>query len=128
MTQVSESSSENLLVQFVHWLQLGAETASAIIIGIGVVMAAYQLARSLLPARGKSYHQIRLNLSRHLALALEFQLAADLLGTVTQPSWEQLGKLGAIAVIRTFLNYFLAGEIEKEKGELEKDAPAPTRA
>jgi uncharacterized membrane protein len=48
-------------------------------------------------------------------MALEFQLAADLLGTTVAPSWNQLGRLGAIAVIRTFLNYFLAREIHDEE-------------
>jgi uncharacterized membrane protein len=124
MTEASESVGANLLHHFIHWLQLGAETSSAIIIGVGVVTAAYQLARLLLPVSGKSYQEIRFYLSRHLALALEFQLAADLLGTVTQPSWEQLGKLGAIAAIRTFLNYFLAREIKEERSEVEKNAPA----
>ncbi len=40
-----------------------------------------------------------------LLLGLEFELAADIIGSVVAPSWEEIGKLGAIAVIRTFLNY-----------------------
>ena len=66
---------------------------------------------------------MRLGLSRSLALALEFQLAADILGTALAPGWTQIGKLGAIAVIRTFLNYFLAREISEEEKEkvLEKE-------
>jgi uncharacterized membrane protein len=50
-------------------------------------------------------------------MALEFQLAADLPGTTVAPSWDQLGRLGAIAVTRTFLNYFLARETEREAKE-----------
>jgi uncharacterized membrane protein len=37
------------------------------------------------------------------------------------PSWDQLGSLGAIAVIRTFLNFFLAREIDEEE-KAEQDA------
>jgi uncharacterized membrane protein len=33
--------------------------------------------------------------------------------SVISPSWEQIGELGAIAVIRTFLNYFLERDLEK---------------
>ncbi len=55
---------------------------------------------------------IRLTLARYLALALEFQLAADILSTAIAPSWEQIGKLGAIAVIRTALNFFLSKEMQ----------------
>jgi uncharacterized membrane protein len=54
-------------------------------------------------------------------MALEFQLAADLLGTTVAPSWDQLGRLGAIALIRTFLNIFLAREIDEEE-KAEQDA------
>jgi hypothetical protein len=50
-----------------------------------------------------------------MALALEFQLGADILATSVAPSWDMLGKLGAIAVLRTALNYFLTREMEQEK-------------
>jgi uncharacterized membrane protein len=53
-----------------------------------------------------------------LALALEFQLAADILSTTISPSLEALGKLAIIAVIRTFLNYFLTKELETEAEDL----------
>jgi uncharacterized membrane protein len=49
-----------------------------------------------------------------LALALEFQLGADILGTTVAPTVQDLLRLGIIAVIRTFLNYFLGKEMEME--------------
>jgi uncharacterized membrane protein len=122
MAEASEFNGVSALAQFVEWLQLGAESLSAIIICVGIVVAAYSLIQMFMPSRRKSYHQIRLSLSRFLALALELQLAADLLGTVVQPSWDQLGKLGAIAAIRTFLNYFLAREINEEEERIKRDA------
>jgi uncharacterized membrane protein len=36
---------------------------------------------------------------------------ADILGTADSPSWDQIGKLGAVAVIRTGLNFFLSMEL-----------------
>jgi uncharacterized membrane protein len=54
-----------------------------------------------------------------LALALEFQLGADILGTTVAPTLDSLTRLALIAVIRTFLNYFLGKELETEL-ELEK--------
>jgi len=54
-------------------------------------------------------------------LALEFQLAADILATTVAPSWAQIGKLGAIAVIRTGLNYFLAREIKEEEQAIDSE-------
>ena len=47
-----------------------------------------------------------------LLLGLEFELAADIIASVLSPTWQEVGKLGAIAVIRTFLNYFLEKDLE----------------
>ena len=47
-------------------------------------------------------------------------LGADVLATAVAPSWNDIGKLAAIAIIRTSLNYFLERElrhINKEKEE-----------
>jgi uncharacterized membrane protein len=48
-----------------------------------------------------------------LILGLEFMLAADIARTAISPTWQQTGQLAAIALIRTFLNYFLERDIEK---------------
>jgi uncharacterized membrane protein len=47
-----------------------------------------------------------------LLLGLEFELAADIIDSVVSPTWMDIGELGAIAVIRTFLNYFLEKDLE----------------
>jgi uncharacterized membrane protein len=51
-----------------------------------------------------------------LVLALEFQLAADIIHSVVAPSWQDVGMLAAIAVIRTFLNVFLEKDLERVDG------------
>ncbi|MBC7931398.1 MAG: DUF1622 domain-containing protein [Rubrivivax sp.] len=108
-------SVEGTIINLVQWLKLIVETTGAIIIGLGVITAAYQFVRALIPPRLESYTGIRLTLARHLALALEFQLGADILTTAVAPTWDQIGKLGAIAVIRTALNYFLTREMREER-------------
>ncbi|WP_163516334.1 DUF1622 domain-containing protein [Gelidibacter japonicus] len=50
-----------------------------------------------------------------LVVALEVQLAADIVGTIISPTTAHLIELGAIAVIRTFLNYFLSKELAEVK-------------
>jgi uncharacterized membrane protein len=53
-----------------------------------------------------------------LIAGLTFQLAADIIKTTIAPSWEDIGQVAAIAVIRTFLEYFLMrdlGEIRERK-------------
>jgi uncharacterized membrane protein len=53
-----------------------------------------------------------------LVVALEFQLAADIVGTIVSPTTAHLIELGAIALIRTFLNYFLGKELKEETDSL----------
>ena len=110
--------AEAAVVNLVLWLKLGVEVTGAVVIGLGVLAAVYQFARNLAPTRFERYNEIRLTLARFLALALEFQLGADILSTAVAPSWEQIGKLAAIAVIRTALNYFLTREMREERAEL----------
>lgn len=119
-----EGGAEQFVVAVVQWLKLGIETVGAGIVAIGVVVAIYKFIAAIARRETEDYNQIRLVLARYLALALEFQLGADILSTAVSPSWEQIGKLGAIAVIRTGLNYFLMKEMELEKAQ-SSDAPEP---
>ena len=48
-----------------------------------------------------------------LLLALEFELAADIVTSVVAPTWPDLGRLASIALIRTFLNYFLEKDVSE---------------
>ncbi len=83
---------------------------------VGIVLTA-QLAINLTKHRRKvefPFIQVRLKFGLWLALALEFQLGADILNTTIAPSQEALIRLAVIAVIRTFLNYFLNEEIEAQ--------------
>lgn len=52
-----------------------------------------------------------MSFGRWLLLGLEFMLAADVVRTVISPTWEEIGRLGAIALIRTFLNFFLERDL-----------------
>ena len=107
------------LVEFVvSWLRLGIEGIGALIIAAGVLVALGQIARSLLSGN-VNFNAIRLLLARYLALALEFQLAADILSTAIAPSGAEIAKLGAIAIIRTGLNYFLGKEMREERETVE---------
>lgn len=119
ISQPGEGSVEVTIINSVQWLKLMIETTGAIIIGIGVLIAVYNFIRALIPPQVEDYNRIRLTLARYLALALEFQLGADILSTAVAPSWDQIGKLGAIAVIRTALNFFLTREMQQERENTE---------
>lgn len=99
------------------YLSLGVEVLGAIIIGIALLRFLAGYVPSLL--RKKQYESntwLRVQFGSSLTLALELLLAADILRTAVAPTWNDIGKLAAIAAIRTVLNYFL----EKELRQMEK--------
>ena len=109
-------AAEQWIVNAVLWLKLGVETTGAMVIGLGTVIALGKFFRAtLVERRATDFNAIRLVLARYLALALEFQLGADILATAIAPGWQEIGRLGAIAVIRTGLNYFLSLEMRHER-------------
>ncbi len=111
--------SEDLLREYVDLLVRLVEAAGALIIFIGACIAAFRFAVAAVPSRrDREFAAVRLGLGRYLALGLEFQLASDILSTAIAPTFEEIGKLAAIATIRTLLNYFLRKEIEAERSEL----------
>src|SRR2546421_4604011 len=97
-------SIESAIIVAVRWVKLGVEIFGAGLVTLGVCVAIVQLTRTLAARKPAEFTPTRLILARHLALALEFELGADILGTAISPSWDQIGKLGAVAVIRTGLN------------------------
>ncbi len=58
-----------------------------------------------------SNDQMRLTLGKSIVLAVEFMLAADIIKTIANPDFYQIGILGALVVIRTVLTYFLNLEL-----------------
>jgi uncharacterized membrane protein len=60
---------------------------------------------------GHERREVWLRYARWLVAALTFQLAADIIETSVTANWESLGRIAAIAVIRTFLNYFLERDL-----------------
>ena len=116
----------------VQWLRLATELTGALMIALGLAIGLAAFARAFRRARNpahapEGYNGVRLTFARYLALALEFQLGADILSTAIAPTWDQIGKLGAIAVIRTALNYFLGLEIREESERVELQDRAERR-
>ena len=90
---------------------------SLLCIVAGVIIS---LIRSIQDRRGRPgahplHTNFRMIFGGWLVVALEFQLAADIVGTIISPTTSHLIELGAIALIRTFLNYFLNRELKEER-------------
>jgi len=58
---------------------------------------------------------IRIRLGSYLVFGLEFFIAGDIVKTIITPTWDSLGMLGAIVVIRTILSYFLTRDLRGAK-------------
>jgi uncharacterized membrane protein len=106
---------------YVDWLRLLVEALGALVIAAGIAVVVVALAKHLVARRDATFTPIRLTFARFLTLALELQLAADILSTSIAPSWDRIGKLAAIAIIRTALNFFLSREMKDERAS---DEPA----
>jgi uncharacterized membrane protein len=116
----AELHAEEIIVNLVLWLRLVIEVLGALMIGVGVALGGVRFMRAAFPPGAEDFTAVRLTLARFLALALEFQLGADILSTAVAPTWEAIGKLAAIAVIRTALNYFLSREMQEQQVESRK--------
>ena len=103
-----------------------ARTAGTLVEAMAVLVVTYGACEALLrlirvAVAPSASHGARKAIWRHfgtwLLLGLEFALAADIIATVVSPTWDDIGELGAIAVIRTFLNYFLERDLESSEPE-----------
>jgi len=118
----SATGVEELVINLVLWLKLCIEAFGALVIGFGAMLALRRAAAGSFPPTPADFDAVRLTLARYLALALEFQVGADILSTAVAPSWDAIGKLGAIAVIRTALNFFLGREMQEARENEMKDS------
>lgn len=115
---MSLGDGHGLEAMFKHWTEMlafGIELFAALIIGLAAIEAAVRVlivfAKRDHGSQARTF--IRIHLGRWLALALEFTLAADILATAVAPTWDDIGRLAAIIVLRTLLNYFLQREVNE---------------
>jgi uncharacterized membrane protein len=100
----------------INFVGLGLNAVGALITVWGIAISLVDFVRKEI-VRSKdcvtANETIRLKLGSYLVLALEIFIASDIVKTVVTPSWEGLGILGAIVVIRTILSYFLTRDLKK---------------
>jgi len=109
---------ENLLVAFARTTGVLIEAAAVVVVAYGAVEAFVKFGRIVINPGATHGERKALwrGLGMWLLLGLELELAADIIGSVVSPTWYEIGRLGAIAVIRTFLNYFLEKDLEHAAG------------
>jgi uncharacterized membrane protein len=104
---------EEIAKQITLIISHAAEILSAFIIGLAIIKVLINYLTRIHPSNIKiSKEEIRVHFGGSVAVALELLLGADVLATAVAPSWNDIGKLAAIAILRTALNYFLARELK----------------
>ena len=111
-----------------QWLTETTEVAvliidamALIVIVAGTIEAFVSGVVLLLTSRtGHERRDVWLRYARWLVAGLTFQLAADIIETSITTSWEQVARVGVIAIIRTMLNYFLEHDLADVRDRIER--------
>lgn len=107
-----EEIARTITINISHSLEI----ISALVIGSALIKLVIGYSVSLWSEKSISTaDESRLRFGSSVAVALEILLGADVLATAVAPSWDDIGKLAAIAVLRTALNYFLEKELRHRK-------------
>jgi uncharacterized membrane protein len=98
----------------IEWLARALEIAGVAIIVVGVVIATALFLRQGWASNWRdAYERYRANLGRGILLGLELLVGADIIGTIIAPlTFESVGLLALVVLIRTFLSFALETEIE----------------
>ena len=114
------------LIEITEFSIVVIDTMALLIILVGTAEAFVGTALGLIARNLPSQRPtLWLRYARWLVAGLTFQLAADIVESSIAMSWEALGRLAAIAVIRTFLNFFLDRDLAdaREARSAERKGP-----
>ena len=102
-----------MLRHFAHSVALSIEVIAIVLIAGGAIEAVFGILRVVgrTGTTNQDRRHVWLMFARWLVAGLTFQLAADLVNTSFEPTWDELGRLAVIAVMRTFLSFFLDREL-----------------
>lgn len=108
---------------FLHYAEIVELLLEAVLVTLIAIGASITVVRVAMTLGGEDQIRRRreawIGFAGWLLIALEFALAADLVATAVAPTWDDIGQLAVIALIRTFLGYFLERDIDSMKEEAE---------
>jgi uncharacterized membrane protein len=99
-----------------EWIELGALAIEVLAVALILIAVVFGTGRFLLHLQqgvDDAYKQFKGHLAKALLLGLEFLVAADIVRTVAlEPTLGNVGILGVLVVVRTFLSWSLVVETE----------------
>jgi len=117
---------EQLLTELTEQVVPVIDLIALIFIVFGAAEACVNVVRARFSQNDEeTLRAVWMQFSRWLVAGLTFQLAADIIETSTAPSWDEIGQLAAVAVIRTFLDFFLARDQSEIRERQDIDAVLP---
>lgn len=103
------------------------EILAAIVIGVALLQFLYSYVLNITRNNsGRTIQDLRIRFGSSLTVSLELLLGADILATAIAPTWDEIGKLAAIATLRTALNYFLERELKNSETHKHPNPAAKT--
>jgi len=108
--------TEELAKAITIYISHGLEIIAAVVIAAALIRLVIEYFQTVIKViSGLSAMQVRVQFGSAVAVSLELLLGADVLATAVAPTWDEIGKLAAIATIRTVLNFFLEKELKHSK-------------
>lgn len=104
-------------------LAFSAERMAVLIGYIGILIIAFGCLRGLAHLGQRVFMNahllisVRREVAQYLVLGIEFLVGKDIIESLVQPTWDQLGKLSLIIFLRTVLTLFLSWEMREAKKE-----------
>ncbi|RJF96467.1 DUF1622 domain-containing protein [Noviherbaspirillum cavernae] len=106
---------EDFVHQAAAFISLCLGAIALVLIAFGAIEALIAIVGTVVnkDVSGARLREVFIKFARWLIAALTFQLGTDIVDTLVAPTWDDLGKLATVAVIRTFLTYFLDRDLDK---------------
>jgi uncharacterized membrane protein len=121
--QILGQSLQDLIKFYVSYLTFGIDIAAGIIIGISSAIAFIAFLKILRkPTMDQTMEKetIRLRLARGILLALDFEVASDILKSILIPSVIDLTILAVVVAIRIALSWSLSQEVDRHSEHIKK--------
>ena len=104
-----------IITEICELLILAMSTVAVLVLICGVIKATVKFVKNEVSHADKAsvLRTIKNELGAYVLFSLEILIAADIVESIIKPTFEDIGKLATLVVIRTVISYILGKEIEQ---------------